>query len=96
MNICMKAIRAILKVPLLLLIALASLWSVPSAFAVAKTWAGTTTDWNTGSNWSPVGVPGSVTADTVTIPTGQAAYPDLTAAAGFGISSLTIDRKSVV
>ena len=56
----MRRLSPLAVVPFLLLPAAA-------AFAGDKTWVGTTTDWSTGSNWNPAGVPGN--ADRAIIPT---------------------------
>ena len=54
-----------LKLPVILSVLLFMV-SVSTLKAQAKAWLGTTTDWNTASNWNPAGVPGS--ANTLTIP----------------------------
>lgn len=60
------------------LLAVAAL-SVSSAFAVTKTWNGSTSNaWSTASNWTPSGVP--ATGDDVIVPASLSRYPSLSGA----------------
>ncbi len=60
------------------LLAVAAL-SVSSAFAVTKTWTGTTSNaWSTSTNWAPSGVP--ATGDDVIVPANLTRYPSLSGA----------------
>lgn len=79
----MKTQLTLIKLALAVLIAVGAACAVPSVFATARTWNGSTsTDWNTAGNWSPSATPGS--GDTLTLTNGNSRYPVISSGSAVG------------